>query len=39
MYKYVTPYLNYYAEVIKFSDGIVKLSGLAEAMSGEMINF
>jgi len=35
----VTPYLNYYAEVIKFSDGIVKLSGLAEAMSGEMITF
>jgi len=35
----VTPYLHYYAEVIKYSDGIVILSGLAEGMSGELITF
>jgi len=32
-------YLANYAEVIKVGDGIVRLSGLAEAMSGEIVAF
>jgi len=32
-------YIYYYAEVIKFGDGIVRLTGLPEAMSGEIITF
>jgi F0F1-type ATP synthase alpha subunit len=32
-------YLANYAEVIKVGDGIVRLSGLAEAMSGEIVGF
>jgi len=32
-------YLSNYAEVIKVGDGIVRLSGLAEAMSGEIVSF
>jgi len=35
----ISSYLYYYAEVIKFSDGIVKLKGLPEAMSGELLLF